>query len=53
MSYFWWNICKERNRTSQHSSMEVAKVASVVTNNINLYQNVGTTEDLRTTCPCA
>jgi hypothetical protein len=46
MLYFWWNIWKERNRrTFQHSSMEVEEVASVITNNINLYQNARTIED--------
>jgi maltose-binding protein MalE len=50
MLYFWWNIWKERNRrTFQQSSMEVAEVAFVITNDINLYQHVRTVKELRTT----
>jgi hypothetical protein len=38
--YFWWNVWKERNRRIfQHKSLEVAEVASLITNDINQYQN--------------
>jgi hypothetical protein len=41
--YFWWNIWKERNRRIfQHTSLEVAQVASLIANDLETYQKVTT-----------
>jgi hypothetical protein len=44
---FWWNIWKEHNRrTFQHNSLQVAEVASLITNDFKSYQDAR-----RTTTP--
>jgi hypothetical protein len=47
MLYFWWNIWKERNRRIfQHNSLQVAEVASLITNDFKSYQDARRTTTL-------